>query len=75
MSLTYTHRPGGSARCPKCREAISKEASICPHCRSDLSENEEWQQTKQSGGCAASILLFSVGILLIISGFKAVLFF
>jgi uncharacterized paraquat-inducible protein A len=59
MALKYTHRPGGSAYCPKCKEAISREANICPHCRSDLTENEEWQAQKSSGGvgCATIIIL------------------
>jgi hypothetical protein len=61
MSLKYTHRPGGSAHCPECKEAISRQANICPHCRSDLSKNEEWQTQKANGagGCAA-LLVFGV---------------
>ena len=62
MSLKYTHRPGGSAHCPECREAISKQANICPHCKSDLKENEDWQQSKETGGCAALIAFSFIGL-------------
>jgi len=61
MSLTYRHRPGGSAYCPQCKEAISKLANVCPHCRSDLSANKEWQaQKEQSAGGCAMLLVFSL---------------
>jgi len=58
MSLKYVHRPGGSAYCPECKEAISQQANICPHCRSDLKSNEEWQTKKTSSnvGCSALIM-------------------
>lgn len=59
--LKYTHRPGGTANCPECREPISKEANICPHCRSDLKENAAWQEAKQSGGCAMLLLISAIG--------------
>jgi predicted amidophosphoribosyltransferase len=57
--LKYTHRPGGSANCPQCREAISREAKICPHCQSDLTQDEEWQaqKSKNESGCAALLIL------------------
>ncbi|MGJ8643021.1 MAG: hypothetical protein ACSHX9_06405 [Luteolibacter sp.] len=58
--LKYTHRPGGTANCPECREPISKEANICPHCRSDLKENAAWQQAQQSGGCAMLLLISAI---------------
>lgn len=59
--LKYTHRPGGSASCPQCQEPISRLANVCPHCRSDLSTNEQWQAQKpeSSAGCA-SLLIFGV---------------
>lgn len=58
MSLTYTHRPGGSAHCPECQQSISRLANICPHCRSDLTTNEAWQAQKEksSAGCAALVV-------------------
>ena len=65
--LKYTHRPGGSAHCPQCKEAISRLANVCPHCRSDLSANEEWQtqQANSAGGCAAIVVfgLLASGII------------
>jgi hypothetical protein len=27
---------GGRVRCPHCAEAVRREATVCPHCRSDL---------------------------------------
>ena len=59
MALKYTYRPGGSAYCPECKEAISRLANICPHCRSDLSTNEEWkaQQEQRAGGCGMVLVL------------------
>jgi len=42
MSMTITFRPGGTGLCPLCREAISRQALKCPHCHSDLSQNQEW---------------------------------
>ena len=61
--IKYTHRPGGSANCPECREAISKEANICPHCRSDLKENKQWQEQKSSSGCAAMMTISAIGLI------------
>lgn len=55
--------PGGSALCPECREAVSKEANICPHCRTDLKNHEAWQkaraQDQASPGCALGMLLIA----------------
>ena len=61
MALKYTHRPGGSAHCPQCREAISRQANICPHCRSDLTNDEQWQARKAQGGAGcAGLLIFGL---------------
>lgn len=57
MSLTYTHRPGGTANCPQCQEPISKLAKVCPHCQSDLTKIEEWQTKQNAAGCAALVVL------------------
>lgn len=62
MSIKYTHRPGGSAYCPECREAISKQANICPHCQSNLKDNEDWQAKQESGGCATLIAFSLTGL-------------
>jgi predicted amidophosphoribosyltransferase len=59
-------RPGSSAHCPECREPISREANICPHCRSDLKSNEAWQKEKQSSessGCSVAIFLMATSVL------------
>lgn len=58
MSMKVTIRPGGSALCPMCREALSREAKKCPHCHSDLTENAEWKATQANpGGCASLIVI------------------
>jgi predicted amidophosphoribosyltransferase len=59
-------RPGGSAHCPECREPISQEANICPHCRSDLKSNEAWQKAKessQSSGCSVAVFLLTATVM------------
>ncbi|MGJ8655401.1 MAG: hypothetical protein ACSHX6_03040 [Akkermansiaceae bacterium] len=65
----YVSHQGRSAHCPECRETISQEANICPHCRSNLKENEAWQKAKaQSGasnsgpGCATVIAFSFIGL-------------
>jgi predicted amidophosphoribosyltransferase len=54
--LTFTARPGGTALCPMCREAISRQASICPHCRTDLREVPDWNLEPAKAGCAGMVL-------------------
>lgn len=65
LKQTVSVHPGGSERCPLCKELISREASKCPHCTADLSENEDWQKIQNSApsqaGC--SMILLAVGIL------------
>jgi len=65
----YVSHQGRSAYCPECRETISQEANICPHCRSDLKENEAWQKAKSAAetsdsglGCAAMLVFSLIGI-------------
>ena len=71
MALKHTIRPGGTDYCPECKEPISKQANKCPHCQSDLTENEAWQESKakseeeRAGGCPMALLTaaaFLVGI-------------
>ena len=61
----YVSHDGGSAHCPECRETISRQANICPHCRSDLKENETWQKAKNepaSAGCITVIAISFIGL-------------
>jgi predicted amidophosphoribosyltransferase len=63
----YVSHQGKTAHCPECRESISQEANICPHCRSNLKENEAWQNAKaeatNSGpGCSAMLVFSFIGI-------------
>ena len=67
MALKHTIRdhPGGSSRCPLCQEQISREASKCPHCTADLSENEDWLKIQQSPansgpGCSMALVVISL---------------
>ncbi|MDF1849666.1 MAG: hypothetical protein P1U85_02450 [Verrucomicrobiales bacterium] len=70
--LKQVYRPGGSANCPLCKEPLSREASVCPHCQRDLSENEEWKaiQTKEDSGCSMMLLL-GLGVVLGAGGWLA----
>ncbi len=73
MALKMT-QPGGTAECPMCKELISREAKRCPHCTSDLSENEEWKKMQESpstAGCTSLFVLVvavSIGAGVLIAG-------
>ncbi|MFD0893338.1 hypothetical protein KBB96_18085 [Luteolibacter ambystomatis] len=57
------HINAGTSPCPMCREAISRQASICPHCRSDLRNREDWKvEPVQQGGCAAMLVVGAIGL-------------
>ena len=54
--------------CPKCKESISQQAKICPHCRSNLEEDANWMAAQSreinntDAGCTAMLLLSLTGI-------------
>jgi len=68
MSMKITLRPGGTGLCPMCREAISREAKVCPHCRSDLRENPDWKGESSTAGCA-SLIVFGFMFVGVCAGF------
>jgi len=58
MAMKITIRPGGTGLCPMCREAISKQALKCPHCHSDLSQNQDWLAAAKNGSGCAPLIMF-----------------
>jgi hypothetical protein len=38
VTLEQTKRPLGLHQLPSCRERVHVDASVCPHCRSDISD-------------------------------------
>lgn len=66
--MNITIRPGGTACCPMCQEAISRLAKKCPHCHSDLSGNAEWIAAQKKGGCALMSLFACLLVLACIGG-------
>jgi hypothetical protein len=38
VTLEQTKRPLGYINCPYCRELVHVDASVCPHCRIDISD-------------------------------------
>ena len=54
-------RPGlkiklGVKACPECKGEVHKDANICPHCRTQLSEHPKWIEMKEQGGSCLIIL-------------------
>ena len=48
--------------CPYCAEEIQQELDVCPFCRSDLVESEDWQPPHEDIGKNAGMrMLFPVG--------------
>jgi len=43
-----------------CKEEIKKEAKLCPHCRTNLEENEEWKAVQVSNSGCAGMLIFTL---------------
>lgn len=40
LALLMFFVSGDRTKCPHCAELIKKEAKLCPHCRSDLTEGQ-----------------------------------
>jgi len=40
---------GNRMECPKCKELVNKKANVCPHCRSNIFDNEmpTYEQLKE----------------------------
>lgn len=63
----HQNRPGlviklGVRACPECKGEVHKDANICPHCRTQLSEHPVWLEMKQQGG---TCLILIGGMILI----------
>jgi predicted amidophosphoribosyltransferase len=57
----HERRPGlviklGVKSCPECKGEVHKDANICPHCRTQLSEHPKWIEMKQQGGSCLILL-------------------
>jgi hypothetical protein len=62
----------GVRACPECKGEVHKDANICPHCRTQLSEHPVWLEMKQQGG---SCLILLVGMILIPAALGAAIHF
>lgn len=54
----------GYTSCPECKESVHKDANICPHCRTQLSEHPVWKEQKAnaSTGCVVAMGFLGVSL-------------
>jgi predicted amidophosphoribosyltransferase len=50
----------GRAPCPMCRERISREAKLCPQCRTDLQQHPGWNNPPGASGGAVLVFLIII---------------